>query len=199
MTARMFSQGCRVNQVQDNGWLVSVRSLASPNFNQRPADVDVSLLVIHNISLPPGEFNTGCVEAFFCNQLDSQQHPYFATVAQLRVSAHFFIARTGEITQFVSLGDRAWHAGASSFAGTADCNDYSVGVELEGCDEIPYTDAQYTALIELTKNLCSIFPGITADRIVGHQHIAPGRKTDPGPAFDWARYLKGLTNTMVTS
>lgn len=188
-----------MNQVQDSGWLIGVRSLASPNFNQRPADVDVSLLVIHNISLPPGEFNTGCVEAFFCNQLDPLEHPYFAIIAQLRVSAHFFIARTGEVTQFVSLGDRAWHAGASCFGGTDDCNNYSVGVELEGCDEIPYTDAQYTALSELTVKLCSIFPSITADRIVGHEHVAPGRKTDPGSAFDWARYLNGLTNNMVNS
>lgn len=188
-----------MDQITDKGWLAGVQVLASPNFNRRPADVDVDLLVIHNISLPPGEFNTGCIQSFFCNQLDPRQHPYFATIAQLQVSAHFLITRAGDIIQFVSVFDRAWHAGASSFAGVENCNDYSIGVELEGCDEIPYTDAQYQALVELTKQLNCIFPGIIAGRIVGHEHIAPGRKTDPGVAFDWARYLNTLANHMVNS
>lgn len=181
-----------MNQVLVDGWLAGVKALPSPNFNQRPADVDVDLLVIHNISLPPGEFNTGCVEALFCNQLDVDQHPYFATIANLTVSAHFFIARAGEVVQFVSVFDRAWHAGASSFAGVENCNDYSIGVELEGCDDIPYTDAQYAALTDLTRRLQVVFPQIAAPRIVGHEHIAPGRKTDPGAAFDWTRYLTAL-------
>ena len=171
-----------------NGWLQGVRHCPSPNFNQRPANVAISLLVIHNISLPPGQFGTGCVEAFFVNQLDPTQHPYFATIADLKVSAHLFIARTGSITQFVAFDQRAWHAGASSFAGVADCNDYSIGIELEGTDDIAYTDAQYLALAEVTRCLLNAYPAITRERITGHAHIAPGRKTDPGAAFDWAHY-----------
>lgn len=179
--------------VDANGWLRGVRSVLSPNFNQRPIGIDVTLLVIHNISLPPGEFGTGCVEAFFCNRLNPADHPYFVSIAELRVSAHFFINRTGDITQFVSVFDRAWHAGASTFGGVENCNDYSLGIELEGCDDLPYTDAQYWALLNLTRRLQRIFPLIEAQRIVGHEHIAPGRKTDPGPAFDWPRYLNALT------
>lgn len=181
-----------MDQIEESGWLRGVRILASPNFNQRPAGVSISLLVIHNISLPPGEFNNGCVEAFFCNKLDSHQHPYFTTIADLQVSAHFYIARDGQVAQFVSLYNRAWHAGRSSFAGVDNCNDYSIGVELEGADEIPYTDSQYAALVSLTKTLLRLFPAITQDRIVGHENVAPGRKTDPGPAFDWSRYLTSL-------
>lgn len=181
-----------MNQDLHQGWLAGVEVIASPNFNQRPGDVEVDLLVIHNISLPPGEFGGGYVTDFFRNQLDSSQHPYFETIAHLQVSAHFFIARTGEVSQFVSMLDRAWHAGASSFHGVDNCNDYSIGVELEGSDEIPYTDAQYAALINLTRALQAKFPHITRQRIVGHDQIAPGRKTDPGPAFDWTRYLTAL-------
>jgi AmpD protein len=182
-----------VNTPIANGWLDGVRTIVSPNFNERPPQTDINLLVIHNISLPPGEFGTGCVEAFFCNQLDHSHHPYFATLVALRVSAHFFIARTGEATQLVSVWERAWHAGVSAFEGIANCNDYSLGIELEGCDDIPYTDAQYAALVQLTRRLQALFPGITSDRIVGHSDIAPERKTDPGPAFYWARYFDELS------
>jgi AmpD protein len=182
-----------VNTPITNGWLDGVRMIASPNFNKRPPKTVINLLVIHNISLPPGEFGTGCVEAFFCNQLDHSRHPYFATLIALQVSAHFFIARTGEVTQLVPVWERAWHAGVSAFEGIANCNDYSLGIELEGCDDIPYTDAQYAALVQLTRRLQALFPGITSDRIVGHSDIAPERKTDPGPAFDWARYFDELS------
>lgn len=182
-----------MNKPTVNGWLDGVRIIASPNFNERPADTDINLLVIHNISLPPGEFGTGCVEDFFCNQLDHSRHPYFSTLIGLHVSAHFFVSRSGEVTQLVSMWDRAWHAGISSFENIANCNDYSLGIELEGCDDIPYTDAQYTALVQLTRRIQAVFPAVTSARIVGHSDIAPNRKTDPGPAFDWKRYFDELS------
>lgn len=170
-----------------SGWCHDVQHCPSPNFNARPAG-EVSLLVIHNISLPPAQFKTGKVQAFFQNQLDVTEHPYFAGIADLRVSAHFLIERDGEVTQFVSCLDRAWHAGVSLFDGREGCNDFSLGIELEGTDEQPFTDAQYTALIELTRQLRRGYPAITLERICGHSDIAPGRKTDPGPFFDWSRF-----------
>lgn len=175
-----------------DGWLAGVEHKPSPNFNQRPTNAEIDLLVIHNISLPPGEFGTGQVAAFFTNQLDPQAHSYFATIADMRVSAHFFIDRLGCVIQFVSVFARAWHAGASSFDGIDNCNDFSLGIELEGCDDIPYTNAQYTALVALTQQLQQVFPRIVKCRVVGHEDIAPNRKTDPGPAFDWPRYLAAL-------
>lgn len=174
-----------------SGWCLGVHHCPSPNFNARPLG-EVSLLVIHNISLPPAQFQTGKVQAFFQNQLDVTEHPYFAGIADLRVSAHFLIERDGEVTQFVSCLDRAWHAGVSSFEGRETCNDFSVGIELEGTDEQPFTDAQYVALIDLTRQIQSAFPAITAARICGHSDIAPGRKTDPGPYFEWPRYKAAL-------
>lgn len=170
-----------------SGWCHDVQHCPSPNFNARPAG-EVSLLVIHNISLPPAQFKTGKVQAFFQNQLDVTEHPYFAGIADLRVSAHFLIERDGEITQFVSCLDRAWHAGVSLFDGREGCNDFSLGIELEGTDEQPFTDTQYTALIELTRQLRRAYPAISLERICGHSDIAPGRKTDPGPFFDWSRF-----------
>lgn len=181
-----------MTQILNYGWLTGYQIIASPNFNERPQGTAIDLLVIHNISLPPGEFGTGCVPAFFCNQLEISQHPYFATISGLQVSAHFFIDRKGDVIQFVSVYERAWHAGASSFCGVDNCNDFSVGIELEGCDDIPYTGLQYGALIELTRRLQLHFPAITQQRIVGHDQIAPGRKTDPGSVFDWSRYLMAL-------
>jgi AmpD protein len=157
----------------------------------------VSLLVIHNISLPPGQFGTGCVQRFFCNRLDSAEHPYFATIADLQVSSHLLIERTGEVTQFVPFSARAWHAGNSCFAGVENCNDFSIGIELEGTDEQPYTDAQYSHLAEVTHLLLSHYPALRPERIVGHADIAPGRKTDPGPAFDWPRYRALLIDNPV--
>lgn len=173
------------------GWYQGVQRCPSPNFNDRPAG-EVSLLVIHNISLPPGQFGTGKVQAFFQNQLVVAEHPYFETIEQLRVSAHFLIERDGAVFQFVSCLQRAWHAGVSVFEGREGCNDFSVGIELEGTDDLPYTDAQYTTLIALARQLQAGFPAITAQRIQGHSDIAPGRKTDPGAAFDWARLHAGL-------
>jgi len=185
-------------RIDRRGWIYTdqdadaIRHLKSPNYNQRPDPEDVSLIVIHNISLPPGQFGTGCIESFFCNHLDTRQHPFFAQICELQVSAHFLIDRNGRITQFVSVFDRAWHAGESVFSGRANCNDYSIGIELEGTDELEYSDAQYQVLVPLIKTLIERFPKITYDRICGHCDIAPGRKTDPGPAFDWSRVMTRL-------
>lgn len=174
-----------------SGWCHGVQICPSPNFNERPAG-EVSLLVIHNISLPPAQFATGKVQEFFQNRLDVTEHPYFAGIADLRVSAHFLIERDGKVTQFVSCLARAWHAGVSVFEGRETCNDFSVGIELEGTDDLPFTDEQYRALTALTRQLQQRFPAITDQRICGHSDIAPGRKTDPGSAFDWARYRAAL-------
>lgn len=178
----------------NDGYLTSAIQCPSPNANQRPSGQAISLLVIHNISLPPGEFGTGCVQAFFTNQLDPSQHPYFLTIAELKVSAHLFIERTGKVTQFVPFGARAWHAGVSSFEGITNCNDYSIGIELEGCDNIAYTDAQYKSLANVARQILVAYPDITPGRIVGHNQIAPERKTDPGEAFDWARFHQLLAS-----
>lgn len=180
------------NMMVRDGWLSGVNICLSPNSNSRPESVEISLLVVHNISLPPGEFGGGYVQAFFQNRLDIHAHPYFETIAELQVSAHLFIERDGAITQFVPFTARAWHAGASSFDGVSNCNDYSIGIELEGTDELPYTDAQYLALEKVTRQLMLTYPKLTLERITGHEHIAPGRKTDPGPAFDWQRFRRAL-------
>jgi N-acetyl-anhydromuramoyl-L-alanine amidase len=177
-----------------DGWLANVAQCPSPNVNQRPLGQEINLLVIHNISLPPGEFGGGFVTAFFCNQLDTSLHPYFKTIGDLKVSAHLFIDRMGCITQCVAFTERAWHAGVSVFNAVENCNDYSIGIEMEGCDNIAYTNEQYTALVEVTRQLWIAYPKITLDRIVGHSDIAPQRKTDPGSAFDWARYHFLLTS-----
>ncbi|SER50053.1 1,6-anhydro-N-acetylmuramyl-L-alanine amidase AmpD [Halopseudomonas bauzanensis] len=181
-----------------SGWLRGIRHCPSAHFNARPEGADISLLVIHNISLPPGQFGTGCVQQFFSGTLDRQAHPYFAEIAELRVSAHFLIERDGAVTQFVSCWDRAWHAGQSCFGGRENCNDFSLGIELEGTDDEPFAEAQYASLIALTRVLQQAFPRITRTRITGHEHIAPGRKTDPGPCFDWPHYLDQLTDTAPT-
>ena len=163
--------------------LEGVNYLPSDNHNQRP-DAEISLVVIHNISLPPGEFGQGHIEDFFTNRLDVDAHPYFQRIKDLRVSAHLLIKRDGEITQFVPFNKRAWHAGASSYQGRENCNDFSIGIELEGTDHGSYTEAQYQTLNQTLKVLKSSYP-ITD--IVGHSDIAPGRKTDPGEAFDWSK------------
>jgi len=177
----------------DNGWLTGVRRVPSANASERPDPREISLLVIHNISLPPGEFGGGFVEQLFLNCLDCSLHPYFEEhLRGLEVSAHVFIDRAGRITQFVPFHLRAWHAGRSSFCGRENCNDFSIGIELEGTDELPYTAAQYEALVEVTAALMRNYPEIAPDRIVGHSDIAPGRKTDPGPAFDWDAFRRAL-------
>lgn len=175
-----------------DGWLDNARRVESPHYDERPAPGVIDLVVIHGISLPPGEFGGPWIEALFSGTLDITAHSYFATLVGVRVSAHLFIRRGGEIVQFVSCDARAWHAGVSSFGGRSGCNDFSIGIELEGTDEIPYTDAQYTVLASLIHVLRRHYPGIARERIVGHSHIAPGRKTDPGPVFDWARLFQGL-------
>ena len=174
-----------VGSFDTDGWLTGVRRLRSPNFDARPPDVEIDLLVIHCISLPPGSYGGAMIEQFFCNQLDLAADPSFQSLAGARVSAHFVIARTGEITQYVSCHARAWHAGASSFAGRAGCNDFSIGVELEGSDDSAFAAAQYRALGSLTRALRASFP-IAAVR--GHSDIAPERKKDPGRLFDWRRF-----------
>jgi AmpD protein len=160
----------------------------SPNQDERPADCGIDLLVIHNISLPPGEFGGPWIDHLFLNRLDPTIHPFFRDIYQLRVSCHLLIRRDGRLIQYVPLNKRAWHAGESNFCGRQQCNDFSIGIELEGTDDQPYTDAQYVTLCHVTGDILSRFPEITTDRIVGHSDIAPGRKTDPGPAFDWRRY-----------
>ncbi|MBI6954464.1 AmpD protein [Pseudomonas sp. TE6288] len=174
------------------GWFTGVSHCPSPNFNARPEGEAIALLVIHNISLPPACFGTGKVQQFFQNRLDPDEHPYFATINHLTVSAHLFVERDGAVTQFVSLLDRAWHAGVSRFGEREGCNDFSIGIELEGTDELPYTDAQYATLERLTREIRAAWPVIDAQRICGHNDIAPQRKTDPGPAFDWLRYRAAL-------
>ncbi len=169
------------------GWLSGVRRVASPNHDARPPGDRISLLVVHNISLPPGQFGGDAIIGLFTNTLETGAHPYFAQLEGLRVSAHFLVRRDGEIIQFVACGKRAWHAGVSSWLGRERCNDFSIGIELEGDDYQPFTDAQYMALARLTRLLCRVYP-ISA--IAGHSDIAPQRKTDPGPYFDWPRYLR---------
>lgn len=175
-----------------SGWWSQARQVRSPNYNQRPNPNDISLLVIHNISLPPGEFGGGYIEQFFCNQLKSDEHPYFASICDTQVSSHCLISRFGDVTQFVSFKERAWHAGRSCFQGRHECNDFSIGIELEGTDEEPYTHEQYRSLMALTQDLMLQYPAITTERIVGHSDISPDRKTDPGSAFDWSYYRQLL-------
>jgi len=172
----------------DQGWLSTARVLASPNVDLRPDESDISLLVIHNISLPPGQFGGGHVAELFTNTLDPNAHPYFAEIADFKVSAHLLIDREGVVTQFVPFDQRAWHAGVSEFDGRGACNDFSIGIELEGTDTEPYTDLQYQRLAAITQCLIAEYTALTSERVVGHSDIAPDRKTDPGPAFDWARF-----------
>ena len=173
-------------------WLNGARRSESPNADARPANQAVDLLVIHSISLPPTCYANDYVEQLFHNRLNPDEHPYFKDIADLRVSAHLFIRRDGRVIQFVPLNRRAWHAGESSWQGRQACNDFSIGIELEGCDEHDFTAAQYRSLVDMSNQIQTRYPDITHDRIVGHADIAPGRKTDPGPRFQWSRYLSEL-------
>ena len=168
----------------------------SPFFDERPDENNVSVLVIHNISLPPGQFGTQGIEQLFTGTLDPKEHPFYAEIAHLRVSAHCVIRRDGRVEQYVPFNKRAWHAGVSSFRGREKCNDFAIGIELEGTDELPYTTEQYQALEAVSEQIISLYPGITLGRIVGHNDIAPGRKTDPGVAFNWAGYRQALSKYM---
>ncbi len=169
----------------ESGLLRGVRQIASPNCDSRPAGVEPDLIVVHGISLPPGDFGGPWIDRLFTNALPPEAHPYFAEVASMRVSSHLVIGREGAITQYVSFARRAWHAGQSSYGGREACNDFSIGVELEGTDTLAYEAAQYQALADVAAALCAAYPKITPARLVGHSDIAPGRKTDPGPAFNW--------------
>lgn len=164
------------------GWYAQARHVPSPNFGARPTGTRITLAVVHSISLPPGQYGGDEIERLFTNQLDWDAHPYFEQIRGAEVSAHFVIRRTGELLQFVSADDRAWHAGRSSWQGRDNCNDYSVGIELEGLEDHPFESAQYVALAKLLDALKQRYP---IDQIAGHEHIAPGRKRDPGKAFDW--------------
>jgi AmpD protein len=167
----------------------------SENRDDRPPGARVDLLVIHSISLPPGEFGGHWIDDLFMNRLDATAHPHFSEIEALKVSCHLLIKRTGQIVQYVPLNRRAWHAGASNYCGRTCCNDFSIGIEVEGSDEIPFTDAQYQALNQVTREIIRYYPAITRDRITSHAAIAPGRKTDPGPLFDWPRYLSGISSS----
>lgn len=171
------------------GWLIGARRIDSPNADERPAGTETSLIVIHNISLPPGKFGGDDIADLFTNRLDPAAHPYYAGIAQLRVSAHFLIRRRGELLQFVPCDRRAWHAGVSTWQGRERCNDFSIGIELEGTDDRPFTQAQYRRLAALIRKLRRTYPVVD---MVGHSDIAPGRKTDPGPYFDWSRLHRML-------
>jgi AmpD protein len=174
-------------RIDSAGWLTTARPVPSPNYDSRPADTAITLIVIHNISLPPNEFGGPWIEDLFCNQLDPAAHPYFQAIHELRVSAHLLIRRDGELLQFVPLQQRAWHAGVSCFQGRERCNDFSIGIELEGADTLPYTREQYQQLAQVITILRQHYPTLPDSGLTGHSDIAPGRKTDPGPAFDWDR------------
>ena len=172
----------------ERGILPKARQLASPNHDDRPAGCAIDLVVVHGISLPPGMFGGDAVERLFTNTLDPDAHPYFRQIQDLRVSAHVLIRRDGELVQFVPFHKRAWHAGQSAWQGRECCNDFSVGIELEGADDAPYEDIQIQQLAETVHALCRAYPGFSSEQVVGHSDIALGRKTDPGPYFDWGHF-----------
>jgi len=176
---------------RSEGWLAAARHVPCPNWDERPPGTMVDLLVIHGISLPPGSFGGPWIENLFQNRLDPEALPEFRAIASLRVSSHLLIRRDGELIQYVDLHKRAWHAGVSSFEGHPACNDFSIGIELEGADEVPYEANQYRVLARTTQSIRTCFPNIGPERIVGHSNIAPERKTDPGTAFDW-KYFRAL-------
>lgn len=188
---RVTMQQSRFTQVQD-GILAGATQISSPNFNARPTDTDIQLIVIHNISLPPSQFGGGYIQQFFQNQLDWSLHPYFQTIEGMKVSAHLLILRTGEVIQFVNFNDRSWHAGRSSYLALKECNDYSIGIELEGSDDLPFEPEQYQALVEVVNTLGQAYPKIQ-NHIAGHSDIAPKRKTDPGLYFDWQLFRNLLS------
>ena len=179
------------------GLLAGVRQVLSPYLDARPGSMLPELIVVHGISLPPGEFGGPWIDRLFTGTLPADAHPEFRERASLRVSAHALIRRDGEIVQYVPFGQRAWHAGQSEYAGRTSCNDFSIGIELEGTDQSAYTDAQYRSLAALVSTLLASYPSLSAERIVGHSEIAPGRKTDPGPSFDWPR-LRSLLAVHAT-
>jgi N-acetyl-anhydromuramoyl-L-alanine amidase len=174
------------------GLVLGARQVLSPHFDARPSGTVSDLIVVHGISLPPGEFGGPWIDRLFTGHLPPDAHPYFAAIAGGRVSAHVLIRRDGEIVQYVPFTQRAWHAGKSEYAGRPACNDFSIGIELEGTDELPYENAQYESLAALIKALLAAYPSLSRERIAGHSDIAPGRKTDPGASFDWAKLRASL-------
>jgi N-acetyl-anhydromuramoyl-L-alanine amidase len=180
------------------GWLEGARRVESPNSDERPQDATLDLIVVHGISLPPGRFGEGWIDRFFLNELPAAADPYFATIAEMKVSAHVLVARDGTLTQYVSFNRRAWHAGRSSYCGRNACNDFSVGIELEGTDDLPYMRVQYKQLAALVRALRRAYASLRDAEIVGHSDIAPGRKTDPGAAFDWGALRKLLDGRRAT-
>lgn len=178
---------------KQTGLLDSARQVASPNHDNRPIEGDMSLIVIHNITLPPNEFGTPWIDALFTNQLPVDEHPFFAEICHLRVSSHLLIRRTGEIVQYVPFHLRAWHAGISQYQGREVCNDFSIGIEMEGTDDQAFTDKQYHQLEDVLDILLESYPNLKKEHITGHEHIAPGRKTDPGACFNWERLSKRLS------
>lgn len=178
--------------VSPEHWLTKADRTPSPNQDARPDPDDVSLVVVHGISLPPGEFGTGAVERFFRNTLDCSRDPRLADLEGVRVSAHLFVSRSGAVSQFVPFDRRAWHAGVSRCRGRSSCNDFSIGIELEGTDDSGYTDRQYIVLLRILDALISRYPRLDRSAVVGHNEIAPGRKTDPGPNFDWPRVFQSV-------
>jgi AmpD protein len=182
--------GLRVDAA--NGRLLGARSVDSPNCDDRPPGQAPELVVVHGISLPPGDFGGPWIDALFTNTLPADGHPYFASLAGLRVSAHALVRRDGAVVQYVPFHRRAWHAGASAWRGRERCNDYSIGIELEGTDATPYAQAQYEALAELIAALCRAYPTLDPQAVVGHSDVAPGRKSDPGIAFDWPLLRAGI-------
>ena len=176
-------------KLNHNGWFSGVNRIASPNFYARPSGIEITLLIIHNISLPPGEFGGKGINQLFTNTINPMEHPYYGQLRGVQVSSHFLIRRNGEIIQYVSCRCRAWHAGLSNWQGQTRCNDFSIGIEMEGSDFIAFSDAQYRRLLYLTRHLMRTY---RFEHIVGHSDVAPERKTDPGPYFDWHRYLNSL-------
>ena len=181
------------------GLLAGARQVLSMHFDARPAGVLPELLVVHGISLPPGEFGGPWIDRLFTGTLPWDVHPYFKQIEGLRASAHALIRRDGQIVQYVPFGERAWHAGQSAYRGRTACNDFSIGVELEGTDDTPYTDAQYQALAALSAALLAVYPSLSAQAIAGHSDVSPGRKTDPGATFDWARFRALLDQAVRAS
>ena len=183
----------------DAGWLTEARRVPSPNYDERPDGCPLDLVVIHSISLPPGEYGGGWIDDLFSNSLDPKAHPYFEDIVELRVSCHVLVRRDGELVQYVPFDKRAWHAGVSSFEGRESCNDFAIGIELEGCDEDHFEDIQYKRLAELIAALLAEYPGLSLERIMGHSDIAPGRKTDPGPHFSWSELRSCIGKSLSSS
>jgi AmpD protein len=175
-----------------DGWIAGARRGVTPNYDDRPDPEDIGLIVIHCISLPPGEFGGPWIDALFANSLNPTAHPYFADIHHLRVSCHTLIRRDGELVQYVPFHKRAYHAGVSCYQNRPACNDFSIGIELEGTETVPYTDIQYHQLANMVNSLLETYPTLSAERITGHSQIAPDRKTDPGPSFDWERFAQSL-------